>query len=149
MIGINYQNLFANNFNVVTFSLIGMSIVFFGLVFMAIYIKTLPSLLHLLHLEGYKQRRAQKKAAKGMAYTETLEELQGPMPHDPSVGTDLDHSDQEVLLAIATALHLHVGNSEHAQRITWDYSGQEESPWRTSGKTHSLSTRRNIPLRRL
>ena len=51
--------------------------------------------------------------------------------------------EEEILLAIATALHLHNNFPEGEDRITWKSHGDMESPWLVSGRMHTLNRRKH------
>ena len=112
---ISLSNLYIGDFNALAFSLTGMSVIFSGLVIISLYIVVLPTILRLL--EG-------KKAA-----VQIPEEEQGQ---------DI-FAEKELLLAIATALHLDQNFPEENQKITWKSHGDVDSPWQMSGKVHGLS----------
>ena len=53
--------------------------------------------------------------------------------------------EEEILLAIATALHLQKNFPEGRQRIT--FTDDTESVWALTGKLQRLSSRKNIHIR--
>ncbi len=108
------HNLSQPGFDALQFSIMGMGLVFAGLVIIAIYITLLPKLLKI----GRKK----------------------PRPAPPKKPTD--HVEEEILLAIATAFHLHNNFPEGDERITWKSHGDMESPWLVSGRLHSLQSRK-------
>lgn len=116
----NINNLNNAGFDAIEFSLMGMAIVFAGLVIIAIYIVILPKMLRLLASLRKKKKSKQK---------ETVVE------EPKSIQT-------EILLAIATAAHLHINFPEGNERITWKSHGDMESPWQVSGRMNSLGVRK-------
>ncbi|HID02655.1 MAG TPA: hypothetical protein EYP18_05545 [Desulfobacterales bacterium] len=112
---IGLQNLNQPGLDALQFSLMGMMLVFGGLVIIAIYITLLPKLL----------------------------QLSNPKPKPPKSGeTSNDDEEEEILLAITTALHLHNNFPDGDERITWKSHGDMESPWLVSGRMHSLTSRK-------
>ncbi|MEN8189742.1 MAG: OadG family protein [Thermodesulfobacteriota bacterium] len=118
---IGLSNLFAANFNALWFSLMGMGVVFGGLVVIALYIVFLPRLLKL-------------SDRKKNIPVESAGETTG----------DKTQREKEMLLAVAAAYHLHRNFPEDNERITWKSHGDMESPWRVSGRLHGLSVRRKL-----
>ena len=114
---VSLSNLYQDGINAVNFSLLGMLFVFGGLVIIALYIIFLPKLLDSL-----------KKKPKNTASSSIVNR----------------NKEQEILLAIATALHLHQDFPEGSERITWKSHGDMESPWLVSGRVHGLSVRKDI-----
>lgn len=110
---IGLHNLNQPGLDALQFSLMGIGLVFAGLLIIAIYIALLPKLLQL----------ASRK---------------------PSTGKQAinDDKEEEILLAIATALHLHNNFPDGDERITWKSHGDMESPWLVSGRMHSLHSRK-------
>lgn len=113
---IGLHNLSQHGFNALQFSLMGMGLVFGGLLIIALYITLLPKLLQLA-TPKVKCAKADEKAQD-----KTQEE--------------------EILLAIATALHLHNNFPGSDERITWKSHGDMESPWLVSGRMHGLNSRK-------
>ncbi len=109
------QNLNQPGFDAVQFSLMGMGLVFGGLLIIALYITLLPKLLR----------------------------LTSPKPVSTKAVTP-QNSDQEVeiLLAIATALHMHNNFPDGDERITWKSHGDMDSPWLVSGRMNGLNSRK-------
>jgi len=116
---IGMHNLLQPGFNALQFSLMGMGLVFGGLLIIALYILLLPKLLAL----GEKKQRQQ---------------------HTASTDKKCRQEEEEILLAIATALHLHSDFPEGEDRITWKSHGDMESPWLVSGRMHSLKNRQQV-----
>ncbi len=112
---IGLHNLNQSGLAAVEFSLMGMSLVFCGLVIIAIYITLLPKLLKL-------------GAPKQQPLTTKTEAS--------------DNVEEEILLAITTALHLHNNFPDGEERITWKSHGDMESPWLVSGRMQSLNSRK-------
>ncbi len=116
---ISLNNLDNAGFDAIQFSLMGMAIVFAGLVVIALYIIVLPKLLNLKNFKFKKKVKTE----------------------EPEI-TDLKTSETEIILAIATAAHLHINFPEGNERITWKSHGDLESPWQVSGRMHSLGVRK-------
>ena len=112
---IGLHNLNQPGLDALQFSLMGMGLVFGGLVIIAIYITLLPKLLN---LGNPKPKPSQNKQ------------------------TADDGEEEEILLAIATALHLHNNFPDGDERITWKSHGDMESPWLVSGRMQSLNSRK-------
>ena len=119
---IGLANLFKNGHNFISFSIMGMLIVFAGLSIISLYIMLMPKILDLP-----KQLKAKKEK------TET-----GPLPAQ----------DQELLLAITVALHLDQTNSGSFEKITWTRYSARESGWLTAGRMRGLAVRSHLPDRR-
>ena len=117
---IGLANLFENGHNYITFSIMGMLIVFAGLSLISIYIALLPKILNLL-----QQLKAGKKA-------------------DPEAET-ADVKDSELLLAIAVALHLDQTGGSSYEKITWKRYEDRESAWLTAGRMRGLAVRSHLP----
>lgn len=117
---ISFNNLNNAGFDAIQFSLMGMAIVFAGLVVIAVYIILLPKLLELA-----SRKKKQKVPAEAKSETRTGKE-----------------EELEILLAIAAAAHLHINFPEGNERITWKSHGDLESPWQVSGRMHSLGVRK-------
>ncbi len=112
---IGLHNILRPEFNALQFSLMGMSLVFGGLLVIALYIFLLPKLLRI--------GSPKKQTAAENSTTNKNEE-------------------EEILLAIATAYHLHTNFPDGDERITWKSHGDMESPWLVSGRMHSLNSRK-------
>lgn len=112
---IGFHNLNQPGLDALQFSLMGMGLVFGGLVIIAIYITLLPKLLQ---LNSPKTKPSQSRQ------------------------TPDDGEEEEILLAIATALHLHNNFPDGDERITWKSHGDMESPWLVSGRMQSLNSRK-------
>ena len=115
---ISLGHLTDNGFDAIQFSLMGMTIVFAGLVVIATYIVLLPKLLDVISSLRKQQKTQQPKQ------DETCE------------------NELEILLAISAATHLHLNFPEGNERITWKSHGELESPWQVSGRMHSLGVRK-------
>ncbi len=109
------HNLTQPGLDALQFSLMGMGLVFSGLLIIAIYITLLPRLLKLCQSKPLQSKTSE--AAKS-------------------------EKEEEILLAIATALHLHNNFPDGDERITWKSHGDMESPWLVSGRMHSLNSRK-------
>ena len=122
---ISLANLFENGHNYITFSIMGMLIVFSGLAFISIYITLLPKILNFPNIKaGRKEKK--EKAAAGL--------------------TDL--KDSELLLAIAVALHLDQTGGGNYEKITWKRHEDSVSSWLTAGRMRGLAVRSHLPDRR-
>jgi len=123
---ISFANLFENGHNYITFSIMGMLIVFAGLSFISIYIALLPKILNLPKL--LKAGRKSKKEEEGVE------------AEDPK--------DFELLLAVAVALHLDQTSGSNYEKITWKRYEDRESAWLTAGRMRGLAVRSHLPDRR-
>ena len=124
---ISWDNLFVNGQNFISFSIMGMLIVFSGLSIISIYIVLLPKILNLPRLlRAEKERKKKKKEEIG----------------------SLPAQDQELLLAITVALHLDQTSSGSFQKITWKRYSAHESAWLTAGRLRGLAVRSHLPDRR-
>jgi len=118
-----WHNLFENGHNFINFSMMGMLIVFIGLSVITIYILLLPRILDL---------PARFRAGKG----------------NESAGGEAGSGsamDPELLLAIAVALHLEQTHTGSFEKITWQRTGEADSPWLTAGRMRSLEIRSHLP----
>ena len=120
---ISFNNLFANGHNYITFSIMGMLIVFAGLTFISLYITLLPKILDLPEL--IKAGKKEKTAA----------ELS-------------DTKDSELLLAVAVALPLEQNGGGTYAKITWKRHEDRVSPWLNAGRMRGLAVRSHLPDRR-
>lgn len=111
---IGLHNLNQPGLDALRFSLMGMGLVFGGLVIIAIYITLLPRLLNLI----------------------------SPKPKPSQNIQTSNDGEEEILLAITTALHLHNNFPDGDERITWKSHGDMESPWLVSGRMQSLNSRK-------
>ena len=112
---IGLHNLNQPGLDALQFSLMGMGLVFGGLVIIAIYITLLP---RLLKLGSPKPQAVQSKQSAD------------------------NNEEEEILLAIVTALHLHNNFPDGDERITWKSHGDMESPWLVSGRMQTLNSRK-------
>lgn len=119
---ISFSNLISPEFNAVLFSIFGMAIVFAGLLVISIYIAVLPKILAL----PARMKRRKSEIKEGCSSTE-----------------------QDILLAIAIALHLQQDFPEDNEKITWKSHGDMDSPWKISGRVHGLSVRSHVGHRTL
>ena len=125
---ISWANLFENGHNYITFSIMGMLIVFSGLSIISIYIVLLPKILDFLPVRLLKtQKRAMKEKVESEA---------------------LSAQDPELLLAITVALHLDQTNSGSFEKITWKRYSDHQSSWLTAGRMRGLAVRSHLPDRR-
>jgi len=120
---ISLDNLFANGHNYITFSIMGMLIVFAGLTFISLYITLLPKILDLPN----KIKAGKKEKNKETATMQTNTE------------------DSELLLAIAVALHLDQAGGGNYEKITWKRHEDRVSPWLTAGRMRGLAVRSHLP----
>jgi hypothetical protein len=120
LIHIGADNLFRGDFNAITFSLFGLTLVFSGLIIISLFILILPKLVN----------SSQKSGNKGDAASP-----------DPSLDS---LTEKELLLAIATAFHLDQDFPEENEKITWKSHGDIATPWQISGRDHGLSVRSHI-----
>jgi len=123
---IGLANLFENGHNYITFSFMGMLIVFAGLSLISIYITLLPKILDLLHIQK--------------AGGETTKQQDETGPGAPA--------EIELFLAIAVALHLDQAGGASHEKITWKRHDDLESAWLTAGRLRGLSLRSHLPDRR-
>jgi Na+-transporting methylmalonyl-CoA/oxaloacetate decarboxylase gamma subunit len=123
---ISINNLFANGNNYISFSIMGMLIVFAGLSFISIYIMLLPKILNVANLVRAGQKR--KKETAEAVVTDTR--------------------DSELLLAIAVALHLDQIGGGSYEKITWKRYEDNESAWLTASRMRGLAVRSHLPDRR-
>ena len=123
---ISFANLFENGHNFITFSIMGMLIVFIGLSIISIYIALLPKIINLLQI---------------------LQKEKGEIKEDRKVEM-ADTSESELLLAIAIALHLEQTGGTSFERITWKRHEDRESAWLTTGRMRGLTLRGHLPERR-
>lgn len=128
-LNISFDNLFVGDFNAIAFSILGITIVFCGLALISLIIAVLPKALALIEKDNSK-----KDANKGMVKA------------DPK---DLENSDEELMIAIALAIHMDQSFSEDNQKFTWDTSVPHDSSWKNAMHADVLSSRQNLPLRRL
>jgi len=127
---ISWANLFENGHNYITFSIMGMLIVFSGLSIISIYIVLLPKILGFLPVRLLKTKK-QKQAMKEEEESEAL-----------------SAQDPELLLAITVALHLDQTNSGSFEKITWKRYSAHQSSWLTAGRMRGLAVRSHLPDRR-
>jgi len=120
---ISFANLFENGNNYISFSIMGMLIVFAGLSFISIYITLLPKILNLP--QKLKAGKKRKKEASEVAAIDTEE--------------------SELLLAIAVALHLDQASGSNYEKITWKRHEDSESAWLTAGRMRGLAVRSHLP----
>lgn len=121
---IGADNLFNGDFNAITFSFFGLSLVFSGLIIISLFIIILPKLAN-------SSRKSNSKGDAG------------------SPDTALDSlAEKELLLAIATAFHLDQDFPEENEKITWKSHGDIATPWQISGRAHGLSVRSHIRTHR-
>lgn len=123
---IGWDNLFVNGLNFVSFSIMGMLIVFTGLTVISIYIVLLPKILDIPNLLVAK-KEAKKEKAEDKSHPE---------------------QDPELLLAITVALHIDQTKDGSLEKITWKRHITQESAWLTAGRVRSLAVRSHLPDRR-
>ena len=120
---ISFANLFGNGHNYITFSIMGMLIVFAGLTLISLYIALLPKILNLPHIL-HAGRTGKKEECQ----------VQAPAAHE-----------FELLLAIAVALHLEQTDRANYEKITWKRHEDRESGWLTAGRMRGLAVRSQLP----
>jgi len=123
---ISFANLFENGHNYITFSIMGMLIVYAGLSFISIYIFLLPKILNLPQVLTASKKS--KKEANGVE--------------------SIDTKESELLLAIAVALHLDQAGGPNNEKITWKRHEGRESAWLTASRMRGLAVRSHLPDRR-
>ena len=123
---ISFANLFQNGNNYITFSIMGMLIVYAGLSFISIYISLLPKILNLP--QALRSRQKSKKEAYNVE--------------------SIDAKEPELLLAIAVALHLDQAGGSNYEKITWNRHEDHESAWLTASRMRGLAVRSHLPDRR-
>ena len=121
---IGWDNLFENGHRFISFSIMGMLIVFCGLSIITIYITLLPKILKLPKMFSAKQEAENTES--------------GSLPD----------RDQEILLAITVALHLDQTKNGSTEKITWKRYSESESAWLTAGRMRGLAVRSHLPDRR-
>ena len=104
---IGLHNLFDNGFNALEFSLMGMSIVFGGLIVIFVYLYLLPLIL-----------------------ASTIEKKKVVVTTSKVVEPVIEMQDDEILMAITAAMHLDQMGSI-TQKITWDRFSTY-SPWKNA-----------------
>jgi len=122
----SFANLFQNGNNYITFSIMGMLIVYAGLSFISIYISLLPKILNL------PQALRSRQKSKNEAYNVESNDAKEP----------------ELLLAIAVALHLDQAGGSNYEKITWNRHEDHESAWLTASRMRGLAVRSHLPDRR-
>lgn len=111
------DKLITENFNAVTFSLIGYTIVFIGLVVIALYIKYLPVFLHFLEF-GYIKEKLHKKDLPVQLSEQELEE--------------------EAILAVMIAFRIHNLSGYDDHKVTWKRHQGPKSSWDISRRADTL-----------
>lgn len=117
---ISVSNLFLYDFDPIVFSVMGMLIVFSGLALISLYIVMLPRLLSLFE----KKKQPESSGEVQQAASE----------------------DEEILMAIAVALHLDQTNDAGEMKITWPRH-QDASPWQHAGRIRGLAVRSHLSRR--
>ena len=117
-------NLFSGDFNAITFSIIGILLVFAGLTIISLYIVSLPWLL--------------KRLGKKPAHQESVDKITQQQDTE---------QEKEILIAIATAFYLDQNFPEENQKITWKSHGDVESPWAISGRVQGMAQRTHVSRR--
>lgn len=123
-------NLQIEGLDPIMFSLLGMLVVFLGLIFIALYIFLLPKILSFC--SALKKRMGKIKEAK---------------PCEVDRLADLDKQ-KEIFVAISAAFHLDQDFPEENQKITWLSHGLDESAWLATGIANGLSRRHNLHITR-
>ena len=122
----SFANLFNNGHNYITFSIMGMLIVFAGLSFISVYIILLSKILNRPGMQHSGRNSLKDTAGAGTVAADTT----------------------ELLLAIAVALHLDRTGGGGGEKITWPRHENRESPWLTAGRMRGLAVRSHLPDRR-
>ncbi|MCK5882673.1 MAG: OadG family protein [Bacteriovoracaceae bacterium] len=126
---ISWDNLFIGDFNALTFSILGVSVVFSGLILISLYIAVLPKVLAFFEIDHSK-----KNANSGMVNA------------DPK---EAESNDEEIMIAIALAIHMDQTYGEQNQKFTWDENAPSDRSWKQAMHGEVLASRQNLPLRRL
>jgi Na+-transporting methylmalonyl-CoA/oxaloacetate decarboxylase gamma subunit len=121
---IGMANLQIDGFDPVSFSFLGMAIVFCGLLIITLYIYILPILLDL----PTKLRRRKRSS-----HLDSNKE-----------SGDAITQEREVMVAIAAAFHLYQDFPENNQRITWLSHGVDHPAWLAAGINNGLSRRHTL-----
>ncbi len=124
---ISLSNFAIDGFNPVSFSLLGMMIVFVGLMIISLYIVLLPKILALPQLITKKQKQ---------------------MIVDDQIKSNDCKVDRNTLLAIAVAFHIDQDFPEDDQKLTWISHGDLDSSWMSTGIAHGLSVRNHVHISR-
>lgn len=123
---IRLANLFESGHNYISFSIMGMLIVFAGLALISIYITLLPKILNLPQkMSGVPKKKKEE-----------------------GVGRTIDKKETELLLAIALALHLDQVGGSGQEKITWKRYEENDSAWLTASRMRGLAVRSHLPDRR-
>ena len=109
------DRLIFGNFNALTFSLVGLLIVFSGLLIIALYITALPHVLHFLEF-GFAKKKAEPK--KDILSEQEIEE--------------------EIVLAVMVAFRLHNLGGFDEQKVTWQRHQGAKSSWDISRRADNL-----------
>jgi Na+-transporting methylmalonyl-CoA/oxaloacetate decarboxylase gamma subunit len=133
---ISFSNIFAYDFNVITFSLLGMAIVFVGLTVISLYITFLPKFLKALGLD---------KDGPGHGHGAHTPK---PSKKKKAVKAKASQVEIETLLAIAVALHHDRSAKEDSHKLTWSSDFDRESAWHMAGKAAALNQRNYFMGRR-
>lgn len=126
---IGLANLQITGFDPVFFSVLGMVIVFCGLVIISLYIFFLPKILNFAS-------RCKKKIKSKQVRDEDIAKKREAARSD------------EILVAIAAAFHLDQNFPEADQKITWLSHGLDASAWMATGIAHGVSRRHNLHITR-
>ena len=124
------DNIFKPEFNALIFSLVAMGVVFAGLGTIAIYLALFPRLLVFLDAGRMKEKISRKK---GLVNEAVLKKQ------------IIEEDDQDLIIAIATAIHLEQSSTDDNVKITWnDHSFAQASAWASAGRVDSLRRRGSI-----
>lgn len=127
---IGVENIVTDNLNGYLFSLMGMLIVFIGLVLICCYIIVLP------HFLAFAKKRKDKLREKARRQIKKAKEAyRDPQPKVVPEEDDIS----EVLVAIATALHLEHSFLGDNQKYTWK-EDSKESNWKIASQVNHQSS---------
>jgi len=122
-----------SNVDPLLFSLLGMAIVFCGLVVISLYIVALPMALDLC-------ARIRARAGRG---------IRAAGAAGPAAGREAAEEDEaDILCAIAVAFHLDQDFPAADQKMTWKSHGDMDSAWLKAGIAHGLAVRGHIHISR-
>ena len=120
---ISLNNLFQHDFNALSFSLLGMALVFCGLVVISLCITILPMVLN------WFVNQKNDKVRKGNNLKSEIDKI---------------FTEKERLIAIAVAYHLEINSRDENQKITWKSRPNVESAWQISGRMHNLTKHNSL-----
>lgn len=131
-LGFNLDNLVQQTahgeFNAISFSVLGISTVFVGLVIISLYIRVLPLILGLL----------EKKQTSEPVSTSAA----------PAVQAAAHSEDDDLHAAIALAIHLYESEGQDLGKFTFDTTQGEGRQWHNALQVSSMMSRQTMPLGR-